>query len=184
MRLFTAIPIPEEVKEQIVLETASLRGKYPQLKWLGQDAYHITFNFLGEQGPEAVDALRSAFDRVIPDFPSFHITFEGIGTFPPRGAARVVYLAMNEGSKECRALHMQLSKLLEGTFSLEKRRFTPHLTLARNKKRSPWPDPRTEGEGIRSGFAARRMVLFKSTLRPAGPVYEEIYSRELGTREG
>ncbi|MDZ7793846.1 MAG: RNA 2',3'-cyclic phosphodiesterase [Spirochaetia bacterium] len=98
MRVFTAVPIPESLQEKIILSTASLRGRYPKLKWVSQQALHITLNFLGEIEEEAVPQVLDAMEAVKPSFNSFDLDFRGLGVFPRRGPARVHLFSTARGN--------------------------------------------------------------------------------------
>jgi RNA 2',3'-cyclic 3'-phosphodiesterase len=174
MRIFTAIPLPSELQEQIILDTAPLRGRYPKLKWVSQQALHITLNFLGEIEDAKVPQVLEAMEAVRPRFTQFRLEFSGLGVFPRRGPARVVFLEPQQGIQECRELQRALSGQMAAFAAPERKKFKPHLTLARVKQNTDWPKPEDEGRDIRVGFTVRRVVLYKSILRPEGAHYAEV----------
>lgn len=174
MRIFTAIPLPEALREQIILDTAPLRGRYPDLKWVSQQALHITLNFLGEIEDAKVPRVLQAMEMVRPLFRQFRLEFSGLGVFPRRGPARVVFLDPQQGIRECRELQRALSGRLAAFAAPERKKFKPHLTLARVKQNADWPKPEDEGQNLRIGFTVQRIVLYKSILRPEGALYEEV----------
>ena len=174
MRVFTAIPVPDTLREKIILDTASLRGRYPDLKWVSQQALHITLNFLGEIEAERVPQVLKSMQMVQPLFKQFRLEFDGLGVFPRRGPARVVYLDPQSGIRECRELQQALSGHLSAFSAPERKKFRPHLTLARVKQNTDWPKPEEEGRDIHIGFTVQRIVLYKSTLCPEGAHYEEV----------
>ncbi len=174
MRVFTAIPIPETLQEKIILDTAPLRGRYPGLKWVSQQALHITLNFLGEIEAERVPKVLEQMQLIKPMFKAFRLEFSGLGVFPRRGPARVVFLNPQSGIEECRNLQRTLSGHLAAFAPPERKKFKPHLTLARVKSQSEWPDPDEEGRNMQVGFTVQRVVLYKSILRPEGAYYEEV----------
>lgn len=174
MRTFTAIPIPETLQEKLILDTAPLRGRYPGLKWVSQQALHITLNFLGEVEAEKLPQVLQSMYRIKPLFRAFRLEFKGLGVFPRRGPARVVFLDPQTGIEECRELQRALSGQLSAFAPPERKKFKPHLTLARVKAQSAWPAPDAEGRDIQIGFTVQRIVLYKSTLRPEGAHYDEV----------
>ena len=174
MRVFTAVPLPEALQEDIILSTASLRGRYPKLKWVSQQALHITLNFLGEIEEEKAPQVLSAMEAVKPAFNSFDLEFRGLGVFPQRGPARVVYLEPQRGIQQCQKLQQALARQLVVYASPERKKFKPHLTIARVKPHTDWPEPETEGIDIAFGFTVQRVVLYKSILKPDGAHYEEV----------
>ena len=174
MRIFTAIPMPDALQEQIIFDTAPLRGRYPRLKWVSQQALHITLNFLGEIEANKVPDVLQTMQMIRPVFKEFRLEFCGLGVFPRRGPARVVFLNPQSGIEPCRELQRALSEHLSVFATPDRKKFKPHLTLARVKPQSDWPNPETEGLDIQAGFTVERIVLYKSTLRPEGAYYEEV----------
>lgn len=174
MRVFTAVPIPESLQEKIILNTAALRGRYPTLKWVSQQALHITLNFLGEIEEETVPRVLDAMEAVRPSFNSFDLEFKGLGVFPRRGPARVVYLEPQRGVPQCQKLQQDLARQLSDYAPPERKKFKPHLTIARVRPHTDWPEPENEGTDIAVGFTVQRVVLYKSILTPEGAHYEEV----------
>ncbi len=183
MRLFIALPTPDGVEESILLDTAALRGKYPDLKWVRQDALHLTLVFLGEAEKEQLEPVCRAMDAAGRLQEPFQLQYRGLGTFPRRGQPRVLFLPVIEGEEECSFLHQVLVKRIGETIEVDRRKFTPHLTLARVKNSRNWPDVRSEGLDITAAFEAHTIVLFRSYLKPGGAEYEVLYSTQLG-RDG
>jgi len=183
MRLFTAIPVPENVRESIILGSAPLRGAYPDLRWVGMDALHITLMFLGEVREALVDPLCQVLREVVPVQSPFRIVYRGLGSFPRKGKPRVVYLHIAEGISECRKVHEALTNGIGRIVEADRRNFIPHLTIARNKDSRIWPDVMKEGKDIAASFIAETVVLYRSHLKPNGAEYEELCSVPLTGRK-
>jgi 2'-5' RNA ligase len=179
MRLFIALPIPEEVRERIVADTAFLRGKYPRLKWLRQDALHLTLSFLGEVEEDRIDFIHGAMRQAAERTSAYGMELEGMGAFPKRGAPRVLYLPVTKGEETTRMLQSVLVQALGDLGKRDRKKFTPHLTIARVKGRHETPDPREAGEGLSFGFDQRSVVLYRSHLDPKGARYERLKTVEL-----
>jgi 2'-5' RNA ligase len=165
MRVFTAVPIPESLQGEIILSTASLRGRYPKLKWVSQQAIHITLNFLGEIEEETAPQVLDAMETVKQSFNSFDLEFRGLGVFPRCGPARVVYLEPQRGIQQCQKLQQALARQLAVYAPPERKKFKPH---------TDWPEPENGGTNITFGFTVQRIVLYKSILKPDGAHYEEV----------
>ena len=72
------------------------------------------------------------------DLPAFDVAFRGVGTFPQGRRARVIWLGVREGAESLVALHeITGARLRTLGLDLEKRPFTPHLTLARLREGAP-----------------------------------------------
>ena len=123
MRLFLAIPVSPAVRAAL-LHTAA------QMKRLGSGTFarpenlHLTLAFLGET--ERLDAACSALETLALSG-RFSLTAEGLGRFGDTWWA---------GTAPCPALEALAAsarRALEAAgFSLEKKPFVPHITLARH----------------------------------------------------
>ena len=74
MRIFTAIPLPEEKKEQ----TGQLmQGKLP-VSYVNITNLHITLNFFGELTADETTKAQNAFAKIVAQRPKFNIEFDQI----------------------------------------------------------------------------------------------------------
>ena len=64
----------------------------------------------------------------------------------------------------------------------EKRGFVAHITLGRRRVPAPFPDGDSPPIEERA-FLVDHLVLFRSTLNPAGAIYEPIWKIRLGGEE-
>jgi 2'-5' RNA ligase len=123
MRLFIALDLPETVKDQ--LET--LRDRRIRARWTTRPQWHITLHFLGERDDEAAicDVLAGVHAA------SFALTLAGVGTFPERGKARVLWAGI-EAPSALQTLHQKIGEALQTIgFQPDSRPYHPHMTLAR-----------------------------------------------------
>ena len=180
MRLFIALPVPADVRENIILHTAQLRGKFPGLKWVGQDALHLTLSFLGETDPSKLETIRAAMNSTASQIESYDMELVGMGAFPRKGPPRVLFIPVKKGLEETRRLNSILVRELGDLSPKEKRKFTPHLTIARVKNTVQTPDPDSEGQDLAFTFSADRLILYRSHLTPDGARYEELEEARFG----
>ncbi len=177
MRLFLAIPLPPAALARLAAVTARLDGR--QLKVVPPEGLHLTLVFLGERDEaEAglIGDLLEAPELAVPRIPA---SLGGYGQFPLRGEPRVIYTPLKEGAGEIIALQQALVGVLRrGQVRLEEeaRAFQPHITLARRGS------GRTDLRGLQDllafeeRFAAERLVLFRSLLKPQGAEYQALKS--------
>lgn len=131
LRLFVALSLPAELKGRL----AMLSGGIPGAKWVPPENYHLTLRFIGEvaswQAQEVDDALAAIRAR------PFELSLRGVGTFERGGriaalwvgAERTEGLAFLQGKVE--------TALQRAGLEPERRRFAPHVTLARTDKAPP-----------------------------------------------
>jgi RNA 2',3'-cyclic 3'-phosphodiesterase len=120
--------------------------------------------------------------------PAFDLELEGIGCFPPRGPAKVVWVGCGAGREELVALAEALSRVLATRdFPGDPRPFSPHLTLARARNRR---GSSAVAAAVRSGAAAAgplgrvridRLLFIESTLGSGPPRHEVLATFPLAT---
>lgn len=186
IRAFVAVPIEEAVVRRRLLGARSLLPPLKGLRWIPEGQLHFTLKFLGEIEDGRVPAARAATAAAASSVP-FRLTLEGLGAFPPRGPARVLWAGCGEGAGALTALARAVEEAFaaEG-FPREERPFSPHLTLGRVK------DP---GSGQRlsrvlatvpsepfGAVLVSTLVLFRSDLTARGPDYSELFRAAIESR--
>ncbi len=92
------------------------------------DSIHLTLAFVGDVGAAQLDALTAIGDAL--QGSAFTLTLERLGVFE---RANVAWIAPQTTPPALAALHRALSvALAQGGFSVERRAFAPHVTLARH----------------------------------------------------
>jgi len=140
---------------------------------------HITIRFIGEVPRDVVNEI---IDRVLSKvkFKEFDLRLRGIGAFPSTLRPRVVWIGVENGYSELKALRDQVESGLRGLgLRPERQEFKPHLTLARVKGARNISSLIRFMEGYRDyefGVMKVRVVrLKKSTLTRSGPIYETLW---------
>ncbi len=129
-RLFTALELPERV----VRELTMVRGGLPGARWIEPDDYHVTLRFIGDVGYADANEVHSVLERI--RRPSFSLTMGAIGIFGddrPRAIVATVkpVPALIELQNEQERLLRRIG------LPAEKRKYAPHVTLARLRQCSP-----------------------------------------------
>lgn len=128
-RLFVAIDVPEPIRALLV----PLKREQPGVKWERIENTHITLRFIGDF--EDVEAIKSALGAI--NAASFELALNGVGQFPPKRAARVIWAGLHP-VQEISALAAQIDRaVVSAGVEPEDRTFSPHLTLARIKDAPP-----------------------------------------------
>src|ERR1700704_3242397 len=93
-RVFCAIEIPREVRDQLLAHIERLREAVPQAQasWSRAESIHLTLRFFGNIEQDQVERLSAAASRVIHRFSPFQIGLGRSDTFPPRGTPRVLWI--------------------------------------------------------------------------------------------
>ena len=132
VRTFVALPISAALTE--VLEGWLQRGPLRRrgVAWNRVEQWHFTLAFLGEIPEDGVARAVAASRMVAAETRAFFLRLGEPGAFPPRGAARVLWLGVAQGAEALTFLQRRLAeRLREAGLALETREFVPHLTLGR-----------------------------------------------------
>jgi 2'-5' RNA ligase len=172
MRLFIAIPLADEVMDELSAIRERLRQTGHGLRWPQPETWHITLQFLGETPGELyagiTERLRGVRAEPVP------VALEGLGFFERAG----IFHAGVKHSLQLIALQRQVMTAMSLCgFAPETRPFHPHITLARSKGRDPGDglhalQARIQKQPRFSLFVAREFLLYESFLGPGGSRYE------------
>ena len=177
MRLFVALEPPAAVRRSIVERVASVRDHFPAATWVRERNLHLTLLFLGELDDRQVAAAERALAETRLSWSGEPVRLGAAGTFPERGALRVVWLAV-EPASELSALAATLRASARGAgLPFDAKPFRAHLTVARCRR--PWPPAtRSALESLTispsPGFAPERVSLLSSVLGKNGPTYSTV----------
>lgn len=184
IRCFVAIPLPDHIVERIAEVSDQLKRLGIDARFPRPESIHLTLKFLGDVEEFRVSVVLDALERAVSQFEAFEIVIRGTGTFPHLANPRVVWLGV-ELTVELRELQASVEEALTPLgFEIEKRRFSPHLTLARVKSRRMIANLmhflEDRGQSIEVGsFLADKVILFRSELRSEGAVYRSLGSTAL-----
>ena len=128
MRVFTAIKLPLEVKNELYRVQKLINPGLAKIKWVPKKNLHLTLKFIGD-----VDNFEEIHDKlkgieIIP----FLARLGDFGTFPNLLNVKVLWADLVP-HKKIIELQQEIDSELLG-FTNEYQMFSPHLTLGRIKK--------------------------------------------------
>jgi 2'-5' RNA ligase len=175
MRLFTAIDLPEDVRDRLDEMIGKLRPLAP-ITWSKAANLHITTKFIGQWPDEKLPELRKAL--AVPSREPVPIRMRGLGFFPNAKSPRVFWAGV-EAPPELAALASDIdSAFAKLGIEPESRAYSPHLTLARIKTPSGLAAFQKAvaqlGQPDFGEFVADRFSLYLSKPGPAGSVYTKL----------
>jgi 2'-5' RNA ligase len=182
MRVFTALPVTEPAREQVVGLLGSLRRTAWPVRWVGEVGLHLTLKFLGEVPQERAGAIEEALRFAAEGTGPLPLRLNELGAFPTANRPRVLWVGV-ETPPGLELLQDRVERrLAEIGFPPEGRPFRPHITLGRVRGGQRLPPRGFEDFGGRfepAPFLADRLVLYESVLTPAGPRYEALATLDL-----
>jgi 2'-5' RNA ligase len=183
VRLFVALDLPAAVREGI----AAWGGRElrdPALRPVAAENLHVTLAFLGHRDEAQIEPIAAAVAAGAAAAPRMELGEPEAR--PGRGRPRVFALPVRSEGAE--ALHAGLVERLgrAGLYEAEKRRFWPHVTVARvrTEGRRPMAVSKRPGAlpgGLRKHFFGVRVALYRSELQPRGARYVPLAHVELST---
>jgi 2'-5' RNA ligase len=186
IRAFLALELPAPIQRNLRLLQDEFSFLDREIKWVKEANLHITLHFFGSLSEREVGQACSCAGAVARDMEPFPVEIKGLGVFPPRGKTRVFWAGIGRGREELQELHTRLGKELQRAgFALERRAYTPHVTLGRFRKPPTAAVPlqseiRQRGEVSYGNFTAGDIALIQSILTPQGPIYKVIQPFDLG----
>ncbi len=179
IRAFVAIELTEEVAAALGRVRRRLKEQVAlAVRWLDPKNTHLTLMFLGDVDSERVDGVKQAIERATAGVGPFSISLGRVGGFPNLSRPRVLWVGVEGDLPALRGLQDRVEREMTALgFPKEERGFQPHLTLGRvreeGRRAPPLDAPAIERAvaSVGAGQTVEGLTLFRSDLRPSGPVY-------------
>ena len=171
MRLFIAINFNDETRLHLLALRDELRSRSVRGNFSLPENLHLTLVFLGECDGKQI-ALAKAIMNAI-RFETFDISINHVGCFK-RGSGDIWWAGLRE-NKPLLALQGELTdKLIAEGFTLDRRKYSPHVTLGREvvTDAKPW-------KITPFGETARAIELMKSERISSKLTHTAIYGKKL-----
>jgi 2'-5' RNA ligase len=168
-RLFVAIDFPQSVRRFLVDLDPRIRG----VRWTAAEQMHLTLGFFGGV-PENIDGkFREKLSTI--HFGAFFLPIAGLGTFPPKGPPKIVWIGVGRGHPHLFQLHKRVTEAaLAVGLEPDLRPFHPHITLARCRDVSPQSIRKflQTNVDLDAGMAhVESFHLYSSQLTPTGSIH-------------
>ncbi len=174
-----ALDLTQEIRDALQEPIAQLKPLIKAARWARPEGMHVTLKFIGHVDATKLDAIRAALATVRSDAP-VEMQIRGLGFCPDDRRPRILWCGI-DASPNLAPLAAETERVLEPLgIPREKRKFTPHLTLARLKD-SYGVDKlvRAARETKSRDFGsacATEFHLFESATKPSGAEYRKIES--------
>lgn len=127
-RLFVAIDLLESIRQALL----ELDPVLPGVRWTNPEQMHLTLGFFGNV-PEEIDLkLREKLNAI--EFGAFFLPLKSVGTFPPKGPAKIIWLGVGQGHPHLFQIHKRVQEAAIAVgLEPDLRPWHPHITLARSQ---------------------------------------------------
>ena len=169
-RAFIAIDIEPEARKELSRLAGSIKalchGSYPS-----SDMYHMTIAFLGDITDVQADAMCRVLEDVAEKYKPFDLKLCRLGYFAQPESATV--FCSTERDNTLLSLAQDVYRAAwDVRIPFDDKPFRAHITLGRRVDLSTIRLNSIEVNHV--PFTIRGLTLYKSTLRPSGPIYEAI----------
>lgn len=171
MRLFVALPLPEDARARL----AALQSGVPGARWVDRDNLHVTLRFVGETDRHGAEELDAGLGSI--RAPAFCLTLAGVGFFDRGRYAHTLWAGVEKPEPVAFLRDKVESVVVRAGFEPERRKFSAHVTLARlddvpSVRLGPYIETR---HGFSAGpYPMTRFTLFESRRGGDGVHYEPL----------
>ena len=125
MRLFVALDLPRALRTRL----SFLCGGLPGVRWVQPENYHVTLRFIGELPVWRAEEVDHALANI--RAPGFELTLAGVGAFNKAGRVSSLYIGIDR-NPALEHLQTKVERALQAAgVEGERRRYIPHVTMAR-----------------------------------------------------
>lgn len=176
MRLFAAIPVPDDVKQYARMMRNELGRARPDIKWVEYENYHLTLKFLREVNEKDLAEVKRNLHLAGDASPAFHLSAGGIGFFPNRNRPRVIWMGIKGELNKAEFLADRVDAYLATMGFEPEKDHRLHLTLGRIRSENGFKQmldvlDKMPGKDKLRSFKVEHFHLIESVLSPAGPKY-------------
>ena len=174
VRTFLAIDLDDDLKPKINKIIKEFKQIDTRIKYVELTNLHLTLKFFGEIDTAGLELLEEKIAKVVSEFKPFNVKIKSCGAFPNNNHIKVIWVGIEDDSI-IKDLHDKLDKEFTKLGFDKDKKFSTHLTIGRMKSAK-----NEEFSDVEIGeMTVNNIVLKKSTLKPSGPIYENLKVFEL-----
>lgn len=172
IRAFVALAIPDTIRSQLAVTQFLL----PIIRPVPPENFHLTLAFVGSQPEDRLEEVHLALEQITA--PGFALRLSGLGVFGG-DKPRSVHATLAPEPLLDRLQAKIARAIANAGVVMETRRFTPHITLGRFAPGEATAPALAHAIGqigalTSAPFAVDHFALWRSLLRPDGPVHDEL----------
>ena len=187
IRAFLAIDLDSPIRESLENFQRQWIPVLPKMSWVKPHSAHLTVKFLGNVEEAQLEPLRHAVEQAVGPSSVFSLLLEGVGVFPNPRMPRIFWAGVSGEIDQLQILVTLVEQAVVPLgFPPEGKPYHAHLTLARVKTHSREVGMALAITGILGqphvlgSLSVDCISLYKSELKPTGPVYIQLWEVLLG----
>jgi 2'-5' RNA ligase len=183
LRTFIAFETPAAIRDALRNIQSRLKEADTDVKWEAWDKFHVTVTFLGDVSLSTIEILLQRLGKIVAEHSVFDVVYRSIGCFPDKKHPRVLWIGCENTDGKLITLKAAIDKELRSSgIEIERRPFTPHVTLGRVTSERELPHLLSILENLT--FEPRvatigEITMMKSVLHPQGANYSILKSIQL-----
>ncbi|MCW9097568.1 MAG: RNA 2',3'-cyclic phosphodiesterase, partial [Ignavibacteriaceae bacterium] len=134
IRLFVALKIPGEIKEEIFNYCYAASENPTDVRWEAREKVHLTLKFIGDVKEDLLDQIIDELEFV-KNYTTFNCTISKFGFFFRDNLAKILWCNLQTDDFIISLVEELNSRLKKYDIDIEKRKFKGHLTLLRIKNK-------------------------------------------------
>lgn len=167
-RLFVAL----ELDPLLIDDLEEARGGVESAHWQRDNQLHLTLAFIGDASRKVKREIEDSLSRI--RFDPFELELSGVGMFGKPKQPKVLWAGVADKKPLCHLHDKIAAAMTQIDVDIDHRRFKPHVTLARFRRRAPARvgDWLTYNEQlVTRSMMVDRFVLFSSERTSEGSFY-------------
>ncbi len=189
IRTFVALELDRDILDYLDQLIHHWKQQTPSgVRWVKTEHLHLTLKFMGETPIQQIELIRLVLADLCSEYEAFPLALNGIGAFPSWQRVRTIWIGLKP-SENLQVYYQDLdTRLASLNIPSDGKKFSPHLTIGRV---SDYADPAIiknvthEMQSFKvqkcHEWQAQRVVHYKSTLQPGGPIYTPLSKHQLKT---
>lgn len=179
-RIFAAVDISEASRRKIAAYVNDLRIEFGEVRanWEKPEKLHLTLKFFGDTEEFQLAEIEKIVESIAKETGKFNLQLADKGVFPNQKNAHVLWIGINDANNNLIKINSLLKfKGAKIGFASEKRRYKPHLTIARlkdskNAQHLVNKHLQTQFEPLE--FEVSEIVIYQSKLQTSGSIYKKV----------
>ncbi len=178
IRAFLSIDVENEALLTRIIDIQKhLESNAARFKMVERQNIHFTLRFFDVLSDATTERMYQTLSQI--EFHPFEIEIAGVGAFPSARRPNVIWIGVSKGEEQIVALKREIDNRL-GTLGFRPEgKFVAHATIARVKSIQSLEKLIKSLESLSKEYVGIMPVtcfrLTKSTLTPAGPIYDMLW---------
>lgn len=179
IRAFFALPVSEQAETELLDYSYPLQAQLARtsMRWVRPENFHITLAFLGDIQQSELNKLESLADQLANTFSPVNLQLSRLAWLPSPDKPKALVIEPEEQPELMRLQSQFVRSIRDRGFSVDNRRYRPHLTLARCQKGMGAVPLDSISLNIETPMD--KIVLYASQLTPTGAQYTPLFAAPL-----